>query len=143
MIVIDVVQEDVSFRKELESLLNRFSRENRSNTPDFILANYLEATTQPVRSRRCSKGKMVWKNENQAERLVNAFEKIAEALTRRATLDADRFAIEHPPRREPKDVTITKPKDDEDRLREDQGSTDEPLDEWTGRREKELIDQGS
>jgi hypothetical protein len=82
-------------------------------------------------------------NENQAERLVNAFEKIAEALTRRATLDADRFAIEHPPRREPKDVTITKPKDDEDRLREDQGSTDEPLDEWTGRREKELIDQGS
>jgi DNA-directed RNA polymerase subunit L len=82
-------------------------------------------------------------NENQTERLVNAFEQIAEALTRRATLDAARFEIEHPPRREPKDVTITKPKDDEDRLREAQGSTDEDLDEWTGRREKELSNQGS
>lgn len=29
------------FRKELESLLNRQSMENRSNTPDFILAEYL------------------------------------------------------------------------------------------------------
>jgi hypothetical protein len=27
-----------SFRAELEELLNRFSRENASNTPDFILA---------------------------------------------------------------------------------------------------------
>lgn len=27
--------------KELESLINRFSVENRSNTPDFILAEYL------------------------------------------------------------------------------------------------------
>lgn len=29
------------FRKELESLLNKYSMENYSNTPDFILANYL------------------------------------------------------------------------------------------------------
>jgi hypothetical protein len=31
-----------SFEKELESLINRFSKENESNTPDFILAQYLD-----------------------------------------------------------------------------------------------------
>jgi hypothetical protein len=31
----------MEFQKELESLLNRYSRENASNTPDFILAEYL------------------------------------------------------------------------------------------------------
>jgi len=32
---------NVEFRKELESLINRHSMENGSNTPDFILAEYL------------------------------------------------------------------------------------------------------
>jgi hypothetical protein len=31
------------FREDLEDLVNRYSKENGSNTPDFILANYLEA----------------------------------------------------------------------------------------------------
>lgn len=30
------------FRKELENLINRHSKENGSDTPDFILARYLE-----------------------------------------------------------------------------------------------------
>lgn len=30
-----------SFKNELEDLLNRHSKENESNTPDFILADYL------------------------------------------------------------------------------------------------------
>ena len=30
------------FRKDLESLLNRYSMENGSNTPDFVLAQYLQ-----------------------------------------------------------------------------------------------------
>lgn len=29
------------FRKELEHLINRHSLENGSNTPDFVLANFL------------------------------------------------------------------------------------------------------
>lgn len=29
------------FEKELQHLINRFSKENGSNTPDFILAEYL------------------------------------------------------------------------------------------------------
>jgi hypothetical protein len=31
----------MSLEKELAGLLNRFSRENPSNTPDFILAQYM------------------------------------------------------------------------------------------------------
>jgi hypothetical protein len=30
-----------NFLDELTTLLNRYSRENQSNTPDFILASYL------------------------------------------------------------------------------------------------------
>lgn len=29
------------FLKELESLINRYNKENESNTPDFLLAGYL------------------------------------------------------------------------------------------------------
>lgn len=32
---------DLTFKKELESLINKYSKENDSNTPDFILADYL------------------------------------------------------------------------------------------------------
>jgi len=33
----------MTFEKELESLLNKYSVENDSNTPDFILAGYITA----------------------------------------------------------------------------------------------------
>lgn len=33
----------MTFQEELERLINRYSRENGSNTPDFILAEYLAA----------------------------------------------------------------------------------------------------
>ena len=32
----------MDFKKELENLINRYSVENASNTPDFILAGYIE-----------------------------------------------------------------------------------------------------
>lgn len=32
---------DSEFEKELEHLINRYSQENGSNTPDFILAQFL------------------------------------------------------------------------------------------------------
>lgn len=34
-------QKELDFRTELEHVINRHSRENGSNTPDFILAGYL------------------------------------------------------------------------------------------------------
>lgn len=30
-----------TFEKELEQLINKYSQENNSNTPDFVLAMYL------------------------------------------------------------------------------------------------------
>ncbi len=33
---------EFGFLEELTSLLNRYSKENGSNTPDFILAHYLQ-----------------------------------------------------------------------------------------------------
>jgi hypothetical protein len=33
----------MSFEKELQSLINCHSKENESNTPDFILAQYMQA----------------------------------------------------------------------------------------------------
>jgi hypothetical protein len=37
----DQIKKQMIFKKELEKLINRFSLENCSNTPDFILAEYL------------------------------------------------------------------------------------------------------
>lgn len=34
----------MSFQKELEELINRYSLENQSNTPDWILAQYISAS---------------------------------------------------------------------------------------------------
>jgi len=31
-----------NFQKDIQDVINRYSRENASNTPDFILAMYLE-----------------------------------------------------------------------------------------------------
>lgn len=33
--------EPSQFKKDLTSLINRYSREHKSNTPDFILAEYM------------------------------------------------------------------------------------------------------
>jgi len=38
-----VVESEPSFEKELEHLINKHSMENGSNTPDFILAEYMSA----------------------------------------------------------------------------------------------------
>ena len=37
----DIPESPVCFEKELEQLINKHSQENGSNTPDFILADYL------------------------------------------------------------------------------------------------------
>lgn len=38
-----IMRDGTSFTNELKKLISRYSEENRSNTPDFILANYLVA----------------------------------------------------------------------------------------------------
>ena len=37
----DRIRQDTQFKRELVSVINKCSRENHSNTPDFILAEYL------------------------------------------------------------------------------------------------------
>lgn len=34
----------MTFEQELEKLINRYSMENESNTPDYILAHYIKYT---------------------------------------------------------------------------------------------------
>lgn len=41
IVVSEPIQEELNFRRELAQLLNKYSRENASATPDFVLANYL------------------------------------------------------------------------------------------------------
>lgn len=36
------------FEKELTELINRYSKENESNTPDFILAKYMNAALENI-----------------------------------------------------------------------------------------------
>ncbi len=37
----EIVPREMQFQRELSSLLNKYSKENGCNTPDFLLANYL------------------------------------------------------------------------------------------------------
>lgn len=63
-------------------------------------------------------------NENQAERLVVAFESLADTLSK--------WYKSAYPEREPKETVISRVKTDEDKLKEEQGDTgEESLDEWT------------
>lgn len=45
----------LNFEEELENLINRFSKENESNTPDYILAKFLldclEAYNAAIKSK--------------------------------------------------------------------------------------------
>lgn len=54
------------FRTELEQLINRYSKENESNTPDFILANFiinsLAAFDSAVREREIWYGRTLKQN---------------------------------------------------------------------------------
>lgn len=37
----EIIKNKIAFKNELEILINKYSIENGSNTPDFILTNYL------------------------------------------------------------------------------------------------------
>lgn len=50
----------ITFARELEHLINRHSRENISNTPDFILAEYMLECLKLFETS-LAREKMVWK----------------------------------------------------------------------------------
>jgi hypothetical protein len=47
-----------SFRSDLEDLINKWSMENRSNTPDFILAEYLMSCLRSF--EHATKARALW-----------------------------------------------------------------------------------
>jgi hypothetical protein len=55
----------MSFERDLASLINRYSLENGSDTPDFILAQFLndclKAYNQALVARRAWLGEYPWK----------------------------------------------------------------------------------
>ena len=87
-------------------------------------------------------------NPEQTERLVRAFESLAIAIQSIAltqqncyALAKEQFSRNFPERREGKEPTITRVKSDEDLLKEEQGSTDEPFGEWIGFREQAFLQE--
>ena len=59
---------DKLFQDELEELINRYCQENESNTPDFILAEYmkkcLDAFNESVHRREAWYGREAWHGQS-------------------------------------------------------------------------------
>lgn len=75
----------------------------------------------------------------QDERLVVAFEQIAQALQGLHDTGQKEFAKRFPERKEPREAVVTRIPTAEDLIREDQGASDEPIEEWIGLREQEFL----
>jgi len=80
------------------------------------------------------------KDERAMERMASAFEVIADTLTAWYKLEQQRFEKQFPVKPDARDATITRIPSREDALKEDQGASEEPTDEWIGLREQELIE---
>jgi len=80
----------IAFRKELEGIINKFSKENGSDTPDFILANYmansLAAFDTAVQARTKWYGgdgeQTVTRPATTAVKFMDSIEKISECIGR-------------------------------------------------------------
>lgn len=68
------VQENLTFEEELQWLINRYSKENASDTPDFILAKYLqdclESYNSAVQAREKWFGRSVSYVENPSDNTI-------------------------------------------------------------------------
>lgn len=60
--------EENNFSRELTNLLNRYSKENISNTPDFILASYIESCLQAFNQAVVSRESWYGRSNNLFER---------------------------------------------------------------------------
>lgn len=75
-------------------------------------------------------------DNEQEERLVQALELLGSSMERLYHVMQARFDIDHPPPKERNESTVTHLKTPEDRLREAQGDSEEPIEEWVGLREE-------
>lgn len=72
--------------------------------------------------------------------VAGALWSIADALHGLYDVQVARYEKEFPEQGEVRDATITKLKTEEERLREEQGQSEETLEEWVGLREREFED---
>lgn len=71
-------------------------------------------------------------DERVMERILRTFEKIAGALEDLSVIQHRRYIRDYPERKEPRDLVLTHVKTEEDIVKERQGNSDEPLDQWLG-----------
>jgi hypothetical protein len=75
----------------------------------------------------------------QTERIVVAIERIAEALAGIYETKQKELAKRYPERKEPRDAVVTRIPTEDDRIREEHGASEEPIEEWIGIREREYL----
>jgi len=87
------------------------------------------------------------RNEQREERIVVAFELMAEALKGIYETEQKRFLRQFPEPKEMREAVVTRVPTEEDRIRELHGASDEPIEEWIGfseeyigTREKEFLE---
>jgi hypothetical protein len=78
--------------------------------------------------------------ELQEERLVAAFESIAAAFRGLHDTQERQFAKQWPERKERREAVSSRVPTEEDLIREEHGSSDEPIEEWIGLREREYVE---
>jgi hypothetical protein len=81
--------------------------------------------------------------EEAIDRDTRAMERLADSFEMIAKLMAQFFDKMYPPSHEPRDVTLTRLPDTIDRIKEDQGASEESTEEWLdlGPREREVIER--
>jgi len=81
----------------------------------------------------------VAKDERAMERIATALEQIAKSLAAWCILESAKFDKQYPVKANVRDATITRTPSDEDKLLESLGATNEPLEEWIGLREQQVV----
>ena len=84
-----------TFKEELEFLINKYSIEDQSNTPDFILAEYLINCLKTFNSAII--GRQLWVNSNEIElkdqEMVDFFEPLLNDLEVVIDKDQDPYSV--------------------------------------------------
>ncbi len=83
------------------------------------------------------------KDERAMERIAASLEHISKSLATWLILAQARFEKEYPLKREVRDADITRVPSERDKLLESLGASNEPLEDWVGLREQELLDKSS
>jgi len=79
------------------------------------------------------------RDERAMERIATALDQISKSLAAWCILESAKFDKHYPVKANVRDATITRTPSDEDKLLESLGATDEPLEEWIGLREQQVV----